>query len=103
IESALGNLGLALLLGGVLILLVLGAFFQNWRMALISALAVSLCLVAAGVVLHLRGATMNVVLLAGLLIAVGSVVDDAVISAENIARRLRQHRGVRSDWSTARI
>src|SRR5262249_45984905 len=79
IENALGNLGSALLLGGALIVLVLGAFFRNWRMTLISAVAIPLSLVAAGVVLYLRGATMNVMLLAGLLIAVGAIVDDAIV------------------------
>ncbi|MBX6342870.1 MAG: efflux RND transporter permease subunit, partial [Thermomicrobiaceae bacterium] len=103
IEMAIGNLTRALLLGCLLVVLVLGAFLFEWRTAVISLLAIPLSLMAAGLVLHLRGATINTMTLAGLIIAVGVVVDDAIIDIENITRRLRQHRRMGSTTSTARI
>jgi Cu/Ag efflux pump CusA len=74
------------------VVLVLGAFFFGWRTALVSLVAIPLSLVAAAFVLYLRGATFNTMVLAGLVIALGVVIDDAIIDVENIARRLRQHR-----------
>jgi len=103
IETALGNLTRALLLGAALLVLVLGAFYWDWRIALISAVAIPLSLAAAGLVLSLRGATMNVMVLAGLLMAVGVVVDDTIIDVEHIVRRLRQHRQEGSDKPVATI
>jgi CzcA family heavy metal efflux pump len=103
IELAIHNLTMALLLGCVLVVLVLGAFLFDWRAALISAVAIPLSLVAGGLVLYLRGATINTMVLAGFVISVGVVVDDAIIDIENIVRRLRQHRKEGSDKSIARI
>ena len=60
-------------------------------------------LLAAGLVLFVRGTTINTMILAGFVIAVGVVVDDAIIDIENIVRRLRQQRQEGSDKSTARI
>jgi CzcA family heavy metal efflux pump len=90
IESAIHNLTLALLLGCLLVIVVLTAFLFQWRTALISLLAIPLSLMAAVLVLYLRGDTINTMILAGLAIAVGVVVDDAIIDVENIWRRLRQ-------------
>ena len=103
IEMAISNLFLSLLLGAVLVVLVLGAFLFEWRTAFISAVAIPLSLIAAGLVLYFTGATFNTMVLAGLVIAVGVVVDDAIIDIENIVRRLRQHRREGSDKSTAAI
>jgi CzcA family heavy metal efflux pump len=103
IEMAIGNLTNALILSCLLVVLVLGAFLFEWRSALISLLAIPLSLVVAGLVLYLRGATLNTMVLAGLVIAIGGVVDDAIIDVENIVRRLRQHRREGSDRSTASI
>ena len=103
IETALHNLTMALLLGCLFVVLVLGLFLFEWRSALISLVAIPLSLVAAGVVLYLRGATINTMILAGLVIAVGVVVDDAIIDVENILRRLRQHRRQGTGASTASI
>src|SRR5262249_17887618 len=74
-----------------------------WRTALISLVAIPLSLLAAGLVLYLREATINTMILAGLVIAVGGVVDDAIIDVENIVRRLRQHRREGRNRSTASI
>jgi len=89
IERALGNLSHSMLLGCLLVIIVLAAFLFDWRSALISATAIPLSLVAAVMVLYWQGGTVNTMVLAGLVIALGEVVDDAIIDVENIVRRLR--------------
>jgi CzcA family heavy metal efflux pump len=103
IEDAIDNLSSAILLGAVLMIFILGAFLFEWRTALISLLAIPLSLIAAGLVLHARGATINTMILAGFVIALGAIVDDAIIDIENVVRRLRQHRKEGSDVPAARI
>jgi CzcA family heavy metal efflux pump len=103
IETAVGNLTLALALGCLLLVLILLAFLFEWRTALISLIAIPLSLVAAGLVLNLTNTTINTMILAGLVISVGVVVDDAIIDVENIVRRLRQHRREGTGRSTAAI
>jgi CzcA family heavy metal efflux pump len=71
---------------------ILALFLFEWRMALISLLTIPLSLMAALLVLYWRGATINTMTLAGLVIALGAVVDDAIIDVENITRRLREER-----------
>src|SRR5215204_1542819 len=92
IELALDNLTKALLLGVLLVILILAAFLFEWRTAFISLIAIPLSLLAAVLVLVSRSATINVMMLAGLIVAIGVVVDDAIIDVENIVRRLRQNR-----------
>jgi Cu/Ag efflux pump CusA len=92
IETATGNLSLLVLIGAVLVVVVLGAFFFNWRIALVSLVAIPVSLVAAAFILYLRGATFNTMILAGLVMALGAIIDDAIIDIDNIARRLRQQR-----------
>ncbi|MEA2594931.1 MAG: hypothetical protein QOF01_1400 [Thermomicrobiales bacterium] len=103
VEMALHNLTRALLLGLILVALILAVFLYDWRSAVISLVAIPLSLMAAGVILYLRDATINTMILAGLIIAVGVVVDDAIIDIENIVRRLRQYRLEGSTKSTASI
>ena len=103
IEMSIDNLSMALLIGCLLVVLVLALFLFEWRSALISLVAIPLSLMAAGIVLYLRGTTINTMVLAGFVIAVGVVVDDAIIDIENIVRRLRQHRREGSTRSTASI
>ena len=86
---SLHNLNRALLLGCVLVIVVLIVFLYDWRTALISLTAIPLSLLAAALVLRYRGGTLNTMVLAGLVIALGEVVDDAIIDVENIVRRLR--------------
>ena len=100
IETAIDNLREALLLGILLVVLILVAFLLEWRTAFISLIAIPLCLVAAFLVLDLYGTTINVTVLAGLVVAIGVVVDDAIIDVENIVRRLRQNRLEGRDRST---
>lgn len=89
IELALSNLRHAMLLGCGLVALIVVAFLFDWRTAAISLTAIPLSIVAAIVALSALGATVNTMILAGLAIAVGEVVDDAIIDVENIVRRLR--------------
>ena len=103
IEQSIDNLTKALLIGALLVILVLGAFLFEWRAALISVVSIPLSLVAAGLVLYLRDTTVNVMILAGFVIAMGVVVDDAIIDVENIVRRLRQRREEGSRTSTASV
>ncbi len=92
IELALHNLNRALLIGCILVVIVLVAFLYDWRTALISLLAIPLSLLAAALILHYQGYTINTMVIAGLVIALGEVVDDAIIDVENIMRRLRLNR-----------
>ena len=92
INTSIHNLSIALLLGFLLVLLILLAFLYEWRVAAISLLTIPLSLIAAMLVLYWRGATVNTMTLAGLVIALGAVVDDAIIDVENILRRVRQDR-----------
>ena len=89
IEMSLQNLNRALLIGCVLVILVLIVFLYDWRTALISIIAIPLSLIAAALVLRYRGGTLDTMVIAGLIIALGEVVDDAIIDVENIVRRLR--------------
>lgn len=103
LDLAVGNLRMALLVGAVLMIVALFAFLFNWRTALISTVAILVSVIAAGTVLYVRGVTINMMIIAGLLIALGAVIDDAIIDIENVVRRLRQHRKEGSGKSTARI
>jgi len=103
IDASIGNLRAALIIGCVLVIFVLFAFLYEWRVALISVIAIPLSLVAAALILRMRGATINTMVLAGFVVAIGDVVDDAIIDVENIVRRLRQRRREGSDESTASI
>ena len=99
IELASGTLFTTLLIGAILVLLVLIVFYWDWRPTLISLVAIPLSFITALFVLYLRGSTLNVMLLAGLVIAIGAIVDESIIDPENIRRRLRKH-GVDSGEET---
>ncbi len=103
IERSLNNLSDALILGCMLVAVILIAFLFEWRTAVISLSAIPLSLLTAAVVLYLRGGTLNTMVLAGLVIAVGEVVDDAIIDVENIMRRLRLNREAVHPLSTFRV
>jgi multidrug efflux pump subunit AcrB len=85
-----------MVIGCILVLIVLAAFLFDWHTALISSTAIPLSLVAAALVLQQAGVTLNTLVLAGLIIALGEVVDDAIIDVENIVRRLRLNRAAGS-------
>ena len=103
IEQSIDNLTKSLLIGGLLVVIVLLFFLYEWRVALISATIIPLSLMASLLVLNLRGVSINVMTLAGLAIAIGAVVDDAIVDVENIVRRLRRLRKEGSTKSTAFI
>ena len=92
IQIAIHNLSQSVLLGCILVVFVLLMFLFQWRAALVSLLAIPLSLAAAEIVLVALGTTINTMILAGFAVAVGVVVDDAIIDMENIVRRLRTWR-----------
>jgi len=103
IELSIENLTNSLLVGAVLVVIVLLFFLYEWRVALISATIIPLSLMASLLVLNLSGVTINVMTLAGLAIAIGAVVDDAIVDVENVVRRIRRLRQEGSSQSTASI
>ena len=92
IEMAIANLGRTLIVAALLVVLVLGIFLYGWRTALISLAAVIISLFAALFVLYIRGATLNAMVLAGLAVALGIVIDDAIVDVTRVMQRLRQNR-----------
>ncbi|MFO1023386.1 MAG: efflux RND transporter permease subunit [Planctomycetales bacterium] len=103
IERSIDNLTHALVIGCVLVVVVLVAFLFDWRTAVISLTAIPLSLVATIVVLYWWGLTINTMIIAGLVIALGEVVDDAIIDVENIVRRLRLNRSLPQPRSPFRV
>ena len=91
IERALGDLEKSLGIAAVLILIVLYLFLRDWRAALIAFTAIPLSLLAAVAVLAHYGQTLNTMTLGGFAVALGVLVDDAIIGIENILRRLRSN------------
>ena len=92
INTATSNVRQSLMIGGVLVMVILFLFLFDLRTAAISCTAIPLSLLAATVILESSGATLNTMTLGGLAIAIGEVVDDAVIGVENVIRRLRENR-----------
>ena len=92
IETAVQNLQRDLMIGLALVIIVLFFFLFNWRTAFISSTAIPLSLISAIIVLDYFAISLNIMVLGGLAIALGEVVDDAIIDTENIFRRLRENR-----------
>ena len=92
IEDSLRNVNRSLLIGGALVAVVLFLFLLDWRTAFISFISIPLSLLAALIVLNWCGVSLNTITLGGFAIAIGVVVDDAIIDVENILRRLRERR-----------
>lgn len=101
LELAVRNLSIALLIGAFLMIAAIFAFLFNWRMALICTVAVLVSLFAAGTVLYAFWAKINMMVIAGLMIALGAIIDDAIIDTENIMKRVRQARDANKDESVA--
>lgn len=103
IATAVGNVRSALIIGGVLVIVVLFLFLFDLRIAAISVTAIPLSLLVAVVVMQHMGLTLNTMTLGGLAIAIGEVVDDAVIDVENIVRRLRENRHLEQPRPVSRV
>ncbi len=93
VTEAIRNISHSLLIGGILVSIVLLLFLFNLRVAFISLTAIPLSLLIAIIILDAFGQSLNTLTLGGLAIAIGEVVDDAIIDAENIFRRLREAPG----------
>jgi CzcA family heavy metal efflux pump len=91
INRAIGNVQEALIEGGVLVIVILFLFLWNFRTTFISLTAIPLSLLAAILVMSYFGITINTMTLGGLAIAIGALVDDAIIDVENVFRRLKQN------------
>jgi CzcA family heavy metal efflux pump len=90
IKASSGNVSKGLLAGLALAVVLLGFAFYQWRTALVSVVTILVSLTAAALVLILRGATFNSMVIAGLAVALGIVVDDAITTTERVARRLSE-------------
>ncbi|MCE4566562.1 efflux RND transporter permease subunit [Maribellus sp. CM-23] len=91
IETSVNNVQKALIEGSILVVIILFLFLGSFRTTLISLLAIPLSLLGAIVVLKLMGMNINTMSLGGMAIAIGSLVDDAIIDVENVYKRLRQN------------
>jgi CzcA family heavy metal efflux pump len=89
-ETSILNLETMIIIGAILVVLVIGAFLFNYRAALISIVSIPVALLTAIGILSFTGATLNTMVLAGLVIALGVVIDDAVVDVEKIMRRLHE-------------
>lgn len=89
IESSIANVSNTLIIGFLLVVLLLG-FYAGWRTALIGGVSILLSLITAAWVLYRRGETMNIVLMAGLLAALGVVIDDVIMDMDHILRKIRE-------------
>ncbi|WP_315784245.1 MULTISPECIES: efflux RND transporter permease subunit [unclassified Bradyrhizobium] len=103
IDSAIQNVLLALLVGGALVIVVLFLFLYDWRTSVISCTAIPLSLFSAVLALNWMGQSLDTMTLGGLAIAIGEVVDDAVIGVENVARRLRENGSLAAPRNEARV
>ncbi len=103
IERSIDNLTSSLLTGCVLVVVVIWLFLFDWRTAIISLTAIPLSLMATIILLYWMGLTINTMIIAGLVIALGEVVDDAIIDVENIVRRLRINRTLAKPRSSFRV
>lgn len=91
IEASVNNVGLALLEGAVFVIIILFVFLASLRTTIISVIAIPLSLLGTIIVLYLLGMNINTMTLGGMCIAIGSLVDDAIIDVENVFKRLRQN------------
>lgn len=92
IDTSIGNLQKTLLEGALFVTIVLFLFLMNFRTTIISVIALPLSIIVTVLVLHFMGLTINTMSLGGIAIAIGSLVDDAIVDVENVYKRLRENR-----------
>jgi HME family heavy-metal exporter len=100
IESSIRNVQTVLIEAAVVVSIVLFAFLLNWRTTAISLTAIPMSLCATAVIFYFAGLSINTMTLGGIAIAIGELVDDAVVDVENIFRRLRENRALANPRST---
>lgn len=93
ISTSINNVQRALIEGSLFVVIILALFLMNYRTTVISLLAIPLSLLVTIITLKLMGLTINTMSLGGMAIAIGSLVDDAIIDVENVYKRLRQNAG----------
>lgn len=91
IDSSISNIKKSLIEGGIFVVLVLFIFLMNARTTIISLVTIPLSLLVTLLVLHIMGLTINTMSIGGMAIAIGSLVDDAIVDVENVFKRLRQN------------
>ena len=91
IDSSISNIKKSLVEGGIFVVLVLFIFLMNARTTVISLVTIPLSLLITMLVLHVMGLTINTMSIGGMAIAIGSLVDDAIVDVENVFKRLRQN------------
>ena len=102
IEASVSNVGSALIEGAIFVIVILFLFLGSFRTTLISIIAIPLSLLGTVIVLHLLGMNINTMTLGGMCIAIGSLVDDAIVDVENVYKRLREnHRLPKSERKSA--
>jgi HME family heavy-metal exporter len=100
IETSIRNVRVVLIEAAVVVAAVLFAFLLNWRTTAISLTAIPVSILATAVVFYFAGISINTMTLGGIAIAIGELVDDAVVDVENIFRRLRENRALGNPRST---
>lgn len=103
IEAAVGNVKEALRDGTILIFIVLFMFLLNFRTTAITLTAIPLSLLVTAIVFHYFGLSVNTMTLGGLAVAVGELVDDAIVDVENVFRRLKENKSLPSPQPTLQV
>lgn len=94
IDNSITNLQHSLIEGSIFVIIVLFLFLMNTRTTIISLVALPMSIIIAVLVLHFMGLTINTMSLGGIAIAIGSLVDDAIVDVENVYKRLRENRAL---------